>query len=158
MVCQRALLFERLEVAEAMRNFISHHMSGSEELCAKLERVESDLAAAQKAAAEEAKALKLAEGEKEAIHAEADKLREERRTTKAKFKEAKGENSQLKKEMEKLLAGFAAQKKELEMEYQKQVDEMYLFGYRCCMKKNDITQDIPSLPSNDEGETPNGSS
>ncbi|RVW68390.1 hypothetical protein CK203_061697 [Vitis vinifera] len=63
MVCQRALLFERLEVVEAMRNFISHHMSGSEELCAKLERVESDLAAAQKAVAEEAKALKLAEGE-----------------------------------------------------------------------------------------------
>ena len=101
--------------------------------------------------------MKLAEGEKEAIHAEADKLREERRTTKAKFKEAKGENTQLKKEMEKLLAGFAAQKEELETEYQKQVDEMYLFGYRCCMKKNDITQDIPSLLSNDEGETPNDS-
>lgn len=93
MVCQCALLFERLEVAEAMRNFISHHMSGSEELYAKLERVESDLTTAQKAAAEEAKALKLAEGEREATRAEADKLREERRTTKAKFKEAKGENA-----------------------------------------------------------------
>ena len=158
MVCQRALLFERLEVVEAMRNFISHHMSGSEELCVKLERVESDLVAAQKAAAEEAKALKLAEGEKEAIRAETDKLRKERRTTKAKFKKSKGENAQLKKEMKKLLNGFAAQKKELETEYQKQVDEMYLFGYCCCMKKNGITQDIPSFPSNDEGETPNGSS
>ena len=46
MVRQRALLFEWLEVAEAMRTFISHRMSDSEELHAKLEQVESDLAAA----------------------------------------------------------------------------------------------------------------
>lgn len=45
MVRQRAILFERLEVTEAMRTFISHRMSDSEELRAKLERVESDLAA-----------------------------------------------------------------------------------------------------------------
>lgn len=45
MVRQCALLFERLEVTEAMRTFIFHRMSDSEELRAKLERVESDLAA-----------------------------------------------------------------------------------------------------------------
>ena len=44
MVRRRALLFERLEVAEAMRIFISHSMSSNEELRAKLERLESDLA------------------------------------------------------------------------------------------------------------------
>lgn len=32
--------------------------------------------------------------------------------------------------MEELQTGFAAQKKDLEAEYQKQVDEMYFFGYR----------------------------
>ena len=41
--------------------------------------------------------------------------------------------------------GFAVQKKELETEYQRQVDEMYFFGYRCCMKKNGIMHDIPFL-------------
>ena len=110
-------------------------------------------------------------GEKEVIHAEANKLKEEARTVEAKFKEVERENAQLKKEVEELRVGFAAQKneieelrarlaaqKELETEYQKQVDEMYFFDYRCCMKTNDITQDIPSLPSNDEGETPDGSS
>ena len=67
------------------------------------------------------------------------------------------------KEMEKLQVGFATQKnelevgfvtqkKELEAEYQKQVDEMYFFGYRCCMKKNGIMHDIHSLPSDDEDE------
>lgn len=46
--------------------------------------------------------------------------------------------------------GFATHKNELETEYQGQVDEMYFFGYRCCMKKNGIMHDISSLPSDDE--------
>ena len=50
-----------------------------------------------------------------------------------------------KKELE---ARFTAQK-ELEMEYQRQVDEMYFFGYRCCMKENGIMHDIHSLHSDD---------
>lgn len=41
--------------------------------------------------------------------------------------------------MEDLRAGFAAQEEELEDEYQKQVDDMIFFGYRCCMKKHGIT-------------------
>ena len=139
MVRQGAILFQRLKVAEAMRTFISYRMSGCEELRTKLEQVESDLTVVQKVAVEGAEALKLADGEKEAIRAEVDKLRNEGRTTEAKFKEAEWENVQLKKEMEELQDGFVAQKKELETEYQKQVDEMYLFGYRCCMKKNGIT-------------------
>ena len=139
MVRQRAILFERLEVAEAMRTFISHRMSSSEELCAKLERVESDLAAAQKVATKGAEALKLVEEKKKVIRAEVDMLRKEDKVVEAKFKEAKREITQLRKEMKELRVGFAAQKKELETKYQKQVDEMYLFNYHCCMKKNDIT-------------------
>ncbi|RVW60645.1 hypothetical protein CK203_048848 [Vitis vinifera] len=51
---------------------------------------------------------------------------------------------------EELEAVFAAQMEELETEYQKQVDEMYLFGYRCCMKKHGIKRDIPSIPPSEE--------
>ena len=83
-------------------------MSGCEELHTKLERVESDLTVIQKVAVEGAEALKLADGEKEAIRAEVDKLRNEGRTTEAKFKEAEWENVQLKKEMEELQDGFVA--------------------------------------------------
>ena len=83
-------------------------MSGHEELRTKLERVESDLTAVQKVAVEGADALKLADGEKEAIRAEADKLRNEGRTTEAKFKDAEWENVQLKKEMEELQDRFVA--------------------------------------------------
>ncbi|KAL6347041.1 hypothetical protein AAG906_012292 [Vitis piasezkii] len=49
-------------------------------------------------------------------------------------------------------ASFAAQKKELEEEYQQQADEMYFFGYRCCMKKNGIMHDTPSFPSDEDDE------
>lgn len=118
--------------------------------------MENDLAAAQKVAAEGVEALKLAEGKKEAIDTKADKIRKEGKVPEAKLKKVEQENVELKKEMEELWTrlvawrkeigelqtGFAAQKKQLETEYQKEVDEMYFFGYCCCMKKNDITQDF----------------
>lgn len=52
-----------------------------------------------------------------------------------------------KKELEER---FVVQREELEAEYQKQVDEMYFFGYRCCMKKNDIERDVSSIPPSEE--------
>ena len=55
-------------------------------------------------------------------------------------------------------ASFAAQKKEVEEEYQQQADEMYFFGYRCCMKKNGIMHDTPSFPSDEDDEAPGGPS
>ena len=141
----------------------------------KLERVEADLATAQKVVADGTEMLKLAKGEKWAIWAEGDQLKREKEALKAQVKGAEQENSQLKKKMDELRAsfaaqkketeklqaglvaqrkemevGFAAQKKELEKEYQRQVDEMYFFYYRCYMKKNGIMHDIPSLPSDDE--------
>ena len=76
MMRQHAQLFKRLEVVEAMQAFISHHPGDIEESRAKLERVEADLVAAQKVVADGAKTLKLVEGEKRAIRAEADRLKE----------------------------------------------------------------------------------
>ena len=46
--------------------------------------------------------------------------------------------------MEELWAGFGTQKEKLEGEYQKQVNNIFFFGYRCCMKKHGITQDTPN--------------
>ena len=36
------------------------------------------------------------------------------------------------------------------MAYQWQVDDMFFYGYRCCMKKHGITDDIPNIPLDDE--------
>ncbi|KAJ9693665.1 hypothetical protein PVL29_009562 [Vitis rotundifolia] len=41
---------------------------------------------------------------------------------------------------------------------EKQVDDMYFYDYCSCMKKNDITHDTPSFPSDYEGKAPDGSS
>ena len=51
---------------------------------------------------------------------------------------------------EELESEFAAEREELEADYQKQVDEMYFFGYRCCMKKHGIKRDVPSIPPGEE--------
>nr|CAN67634.1 hypothetical protein VITISV_031865 [Vitis vinifera] len=72
MMRTRAQLFKRLEVAKAMRAFISHHSSDIEEMRSKLERVEVDLAVAQKAIANGAEMLKLAEEEKRGIRTKTD--------------------------------------------------------------------------------------
>lgn len=71
-----------------MRAFISYRLGGSEELCAKLERVEADLATTQKAVGDRTKALKLVKGEKRAICAEVDWLKEKREAIEVKFKGA----------------------------------------------------------------------
>lgn len=75
LIRRRDILLERLKVAKSMRAFISHRMSTTEELRARLEQVESELAATQKAADYGAKALKTAEVKKEATQVEADQLR-----------------------------------------------------------------------------------
>lgn len=57
-----------------------------------------------------------------------------------------------KKKFEEVRAGFAIEKRALMEDYQKQVDEMFFFGYQCCIRKNDITQDTSYYPSDDEEE------
>lgn len=52
--------------------------------------------------------LRLANGEKEAIPAKADRLKEEKEAIEAKYKGVEHENSQLKKEVDELRASLAA--------------------------------------------------
>ena len=76
----------------------------------------------------------------------------------AQKKESEDLRASLAAQKEKMEARFAAQKKEMEEEYQRQADEMYFFGYCCCMKKNRIMHDILSLPSDEEDAAPEGPS
>lgn len=165
MARQRELLSELLSGTESMRVFITHHMDGDEELRLRLERSKIDLATAQKIVVEKTEALK--------------KVEVERKIARAKLKEAEQENSKLREKIEELWSGlsldkkqkedlqlrlvtqrkelkvgFAVQRKALETEYQKQVDGMYFFGYRCCMKKNGIMCGVPSILSEKEDNIP----
>lgn len=102
--------------------------------------------------------------------AEACRMGEEKEVVEAKCKDVDQEKYQLRKELEELQAffdiqnkeleslrmGFAAENEKLKEDYRKQVDEMFLFGYQCCMRKNDITQDIPSYLSGEDDATVSG--
>ena len=50
------------------------------------------------------------------------------------------------------MVGFAKEKKEFEVAYQQQVNDIFFYDYCCYMKKHDITDDIPSIPSDEENE------
>ena len=47
-------------------------------------------------------------------------------------------------ELEQRKVNFTKQKLGLEVEYIKQVDDMYFYGFGRCMKKHKIAVDIPS--------------
>ena len=153
-----------------MRTFHTQRQGRNEELCTQLEWVESDLVAAQKAIIDEGKLLKEAEEERQVAMTQACQVKEEREVVEAKCKEVEQEKDQLKKELEELWvasnarkkeleelwARFATKKKKLEEDYQKQVDDMFFFNYQCCMRKNNITQDIPNCLSDEENATVSG--
>lgn len=129
-------------------------------------RVESKLAVVQKAIAYAEKLLKELEEGMQVANIEACRMEEKKEAAEAKCKDVEQEKDQLKKELEELRAaseaqkkeleelkvGFIAEKKELKKDYQKQVDKMFFFGYQYFMRKNDITQDILSYPSDEEEE------
>lgn len=125
--------------------------------------------------------MKRSKEEKEVLRIELEGVRSREEATRDKLKEAEHEKTQLggevkefrvvlsleKKQKENLQlrliaqrkeleVGFSVQRKKLETEYQKQVDEMYFFGYRCCMKKNDIMRDVPSIPLSEKNKIRGG--
>ena len=161
---QRSSLLKRLEVAESMLAFLTRQIDNNEELRVQLVRVESELIAVRKVIADAKKLLKELEEMMEATKVEACQNEKENEAAEAKCKDADQEIDQLKKELEELRVSseakrkeleelwsrFTIEKRELEEDYQKQVDEMFFFGYQCCMRKNDITHDIPHYPFNEE--------
>ena len=81
---------------------------------------------------------------------------EEKEVAEAKCKDMEQEKDHLRKDLEELRAGFIAEKEELKEDYQKQVDEMFFFGYQCCIRKSDITYDIPNYLYDEEDATVSG--
>ena len=107
----REQLFKRLEVAEAMRAFISQYPGGIEELRARLEKVEAKLATARKAVADGTEQLSQVEEEKETTRVKTDILKKEKEALEGQVNEAGQENIPLKREADELWASLAAQKK-----------------------------------------------
>ena len=135
-----------------MRAYIAHNMDGSEDLRTRLETIESKVVATWKLAKKRASLLRKAKEEKEAAQDEACRLAKKKKAMEAGKKKAEEEAERLRQELQELRVGFVVQKEELEAEYKKQEDNMFFYGYRCCMKKHGIAQDTSKFPSGDEDE------
>lgn len=142
---QRCELFsDLLRVADHMKAFVSYRMGGKEELRLKLQQSEIDLAIAQKAAAENAEALRRSEDDKEALRIELEEVKSRKKAIGDRLNEVESEKAQLGGEVRQLQtelsierkqkedlqlrliaqrkeleARFTVQRKQLETEYQK---------------------------------------
>ena len=175
MAQQRDLFLDLLRTADYMKAFVSQRINSEEELRLRLEQAEASLSATRRASEESAEALKKSQEDNEALRIKLAEAKSREESTDARMHEAEGEMAQLRGEVrqlrtevsiekkrrkelqlrlsvqkEELEAEFAAEMEELETDYQKQVDEMYLFCYRCCMKKHGIKRDVPSIPPGEE--------
>ena len=161
MAQQHNLFSDLLRTANYTKAFVSQRKNNEEKLRLRLEQAEASLSAAQednealRTELAEAKSreefvdarLHEAENEMALLRGEVRHLR-----TEVSIERNQREDLQLRltAQKEELESEFAVKSEELEADYQKQVDEMYFFGYRCCMKKHGIKRDVPSIPPSEE--------
>ncbi|RVX17229.1 hypothetical protein CK203_003321 [Vitis vinifera] len=147
--------------ADYMRTFSSRHQEIENQLRLRMEEAEASLSTMR----EENEALRVelaeAKGQEEStagrLHeaeGEAARLRDElsRLRTEVLNEKKQKEDLQLRLDVQKeeLEREFAVEREELAADYQRQVDDTFIFGYRCCMKKNGIKRDTPSIPPSEE--------
>ncbi|RVX11740.1 hypothetical protein CK203_009532 [Vitis vinifera] len=158
---QHDLFTQLLQTADYMRTFSSRHQEIENQLRLRMEEAEASLSTLR----EENEALRVelaeAKGREEStagrLHeaeGEAARLRDElsRLRTEVLNEKKQKEDLQLRLDVQKeeLEREFAVEREELAADYQKQVDDTFIFGYRCCMKKNGIKRDTPSIPPSEE--------
>ena len=161
MANQYNLFTDLLRTTDYMKAFTTRRKDTEDQLRLRLEEAEASLSTVQEdnealradlaeaKGREESSIARLHEAEDEIGRLRGD-VRQLR--TEASIEKKQKEDLQLRltAQKEELEREFAAEREELEADYQKQVDDTFIFGYRCCMKKNDIKRDVPSIPSGEE--------
>ena len=155
------LFSDLLQTTDYMRIFASRHKESENQLRLKLEEAEAGLSTIRKE--NEALRVDLAEAKSreesavDRLHEAADEitqLRGEVRQLRTEVSIEKKQREDLKLHLvaqkEELEREFAVEWEEIEAEYKKQVDDTFIFEYRCCMKKNGIKRDVPSIPPGEE--------
>ncbi|RVW23721.1 hypothetical protein CK203_100831 [Vitis vinifera] len=157
MAQQHDLFTDLLRTTDYMKAFTSQRKNSEGQLRLRLEEAKTNLSTAR--------------GENEALRVDLAEAKSREDSMETRLHEAEDEVALLwgevrhlrtevsieKKQREDLQLRLSAQKEELEGEfamenekleanYQKQVDDMFFFGYRYCMKKNGIKRDVPSIP------------
>ena len=158
---QHDLFTDLLRTTDYMKAFASQRKNSEDQLRLRLEEAEASLSTAR----EDNEAIRAdlveAKSREESMDARLHEVEDEMARLRGEVRQLRTEASIEKKQKEELqlrlsaqkeeLEGeFAAEREEFEADYQKQVDDMFFFGYRCCMKKNDIKRDVPSIPLGEE--------
>ncbi|RVW86469.1 hypothetical protein CK203_042202 [Vitis vinifera] len=126
---QHDLFTQLLQTADYMRTFSSRRQEIENQLRLRMEEAEASLSTMRE--------------ENEALRVELAEAKSREESTAGRLHEAEGEAARLRDE-------FAVEREELAADYQQQVDDTFIFGYRCCMKKNGIKRDTPSIPPGEE--------
>ncbi|RVW36608.1 hypothetical protein CK203_072891 [Vitis vinifera] len=161
MAQQHDLFSDLLRATDYTKAFISQHKNNEEKLRLRLEQAEASLFAAlgdnEALRAELAEAKSREESVDARLHEAEDEMallrwemRQLRTEVSIEKKQRKYLQLRLSAQKEELEAEFAAEMEEHKADYQKQVDEMYFFGYHCCMKKHGIKRDVPLILSGEE--------
>ena len=161
MVQQHDLFTDLLRTTDYMKAFASQRKNSENQLRLRLEEAEASLSTAREdneaLQAELAEAKSREESMDARLHEAEDEMTLLRGEVRQLWTEISIEKKQrkdlqlrLSAQKEELKSEFAAEREELEADYQKQVDDMFFFGYRCCMKKNGIKRDVPSIPPGEE--------
>ncbi|RVW99722.1 hypothetical protein CK203_029183 [Vitis vinifera] len=156
MAQQHDLFADLLRTTDYMKIFASRHKESENQLRLRLEEAEASLSTIRKD--NEALRVDLAEAKSreestaDRLHEAADemaRLRGEVRhlRTEVSIEKKQREDLQLRlvAQKEELEREFAAEREELKQNTKKQVYDTFIFGYRCCMKKNGIKRDVPSF-------------
>lgn len=114
MVQRRELFSDLLRIADHMKAFVSHRMGGEEELCLRLQRSETDLAVAQRAAAESAEALRRVEDDKVALRAELEEVKSREEVMGERLNDVESEKAQLGGEIRQLRTELSIERKQKE--------------------------------------------
>ena len=161
MAQQHDLFTDLLRTADYMKVFTSQRRNSEDTLRLRLEEAEASLSAirgdnealradlAKAKGREESMDARLHEAEDEMAHLRGE-VRQLRTKVSIEKKQREDLQLRLSAQKKKLEGEFATEREELEADYQKQVDEMFFFGYRCCMKKHGIKLDVPSIPPGEE--------
>lgn len=125
-------------------------MDGNEDFLASFEMAKSKIAATRNLVEKNTTLLRKTKKENEASQVAARRLVEEKEVMATDKKKVEEEVVWLRQDLQNLRVGFVTQKEDLEADYQKQVEDMFFYNYRCCIKKHGIAQDTPSSPSDDK--------
>ena len=111
MVEQCEFFSNLLRIANHMKPFVSHRMSGEEELCSRLEQAEANLTAARRASEESAEALKRSQDDNETLRIELEEAKSREEATATRLHEAKDEMAQLSGEARQIRTEVSIERK-----------------------------------------------